>query len=174
MPEPVPVAVDDGFDRDAGRDLRLRRHPARGRSRAGAEAAPRRALGPGPKSAGHRQTEVGLRLASDIPTAQFVDNALRQLGAEMTQANRPMPKVVAALVTDRALTLVLDPYEAQTPPPAPWQIDCRRHPVDASPGLPSGEVTAPAPALVTIGRNADGATVLVDLDTANGIVSFGG
>ena len=41
---------------------------------------------------------------------------------------------------------------------------------------PTGDVTAPAPypTLVTIGQNADGATVLVDLDTANGIVSFGG
>ena len=176
MPEPVPVAVDDGFDATqagiygfgatllaAGLALALKRR--RGW-----------ALGPGPKSAGHRQTEVGLRLASDIPTAQFVDNALRQLGAEMTQANRPMPKVVAALVTDRALTLVLDPYEAQTPPPAPWQIDCRRHGWTLRRAYaPSGEVTAPAPpTLVTIGRNADGATVLVDLDTANGIVSFGG
>ena len=174
--EPVPVAVDDGFDATqagiygfgatllaAGLALALKRR--RGW-----------ALGPGPKSAGHRQTEVGLRLASDIPTAQFVDNALRQLGAEMTQANRPMPKVVAALVTDRALTLVLDPYEAQTPPPAPWQI---------VPTAPAGRFAGPTrrvvshragavPTLVTIGRNADGATVLVDLDTANGIVSFGG
>ena len=177
VPEPVPVAVDDGFDATqagiygfgatllaAGLALALKRR--RGW-----------AQGPGPKAAGHRQTEIGLRLASDVPTAQFVDNALRQLGAEMTQANRPMPKVVAALVTDRALTLVLDPYEAQSPPPAPWQIiaDGTRWTLRRA-YAPTGEVTAPAPypTLVTLGRNADGATVLVDLDTANGIVSFGG
>ena len=54
---------------------------------------------------------------------------------------------------------------------------CRGHPLDAAQGVrPDGDVDAPAPypTLVTLGRNADGATVLVDLDTANGIVSFGG
>ncbi|MEU4606077.1 hypothetical protein AB0F43_24075 [Kribbella sp. NPDC023972] len=178
VPEPAPVAVEDGgFDATeagiygfgatllaAGLALALKRR--RGW-----------ALGPGPKAAGHRQTEIGLRLAADIPSARFVDNALRQLGADMTKASRPMPKVVAALVTDRALTLVLDPYEAQTPPPAPWQAiaDGARWTLRRA-YAPTGEITAPAPypTLVTIGRNADGATVLVDLDTANGIVSFGG
>ncbi|GAB2645062.1 hypothetical protein [Kribbella swartbergensis] len=178
VPEPVPVAVEDGgFDATeagiygfgatllaAGLALALKRR--RGW-----------AQGPGPKAASHRQTEIGLRLAADIPTAQFVDNALRQLGADLTQGSRPMPKVVAALVTDRALTLVLDPYEAHVPPPAPWQAiaDGTRWTLRRA-YAPAGEVTAPAPypTLVTIGRNADGATVLVDLDTANGIVSFGG
>jgi nucleoid-associated protein YgaU len=178
VPEPAPVAVEDGgFDATeagiygfgatllaAGLALALKRR--RGW-----------ALGPGPKAAGHRQTEIGLRLAADIPSARFVDNALRQLGADMTRASRPMPKVVAALVTDRALTLVLDPYEAQTPPPAPWQAiaDGTRWTLRRA-YAPTGDITAPAPypTLVTIGQNADGATVLVDLDTANGIVSFGG
>ncbi|MEV6286379.1 hypothetical protein [Kribbella sp. NPDC051770] len=135
------------------------------------------ALGPGPKSAANRQTEVDLRLAADVPTARFVDNSLRQLGASMTEANRLMPVVVAALVTDRALTLVLEPGESQAPPPAPWQViaDGRRWVLRRA-YAPTSEVTAPAPypTLVTIGRNADGATVLVDLDTARGVVSFGG
>ncbi|MGC4941568.1 hypothetical protein [Kribbella sp. DT2] len=135
------------------------------------------ALGPGPKAAANRQTEINLRLAADVPTAQFVDNSLRQLGASMTEADRPMPAVVAALVTDRALTLVLEPGEHHAPPPAPWQViaDGRRWVLRRAYG-PAGEVTAPSPypTLVTIGRNADGATVLVDLDTARGVVSFGG
>ncbi|ADB32362.1 hypothetical protein Kfla_3301 [Kribbella flavida DSM 17836] len=135
------------------------------------------AQGPGPKAASTRQTEVSLRLASDVPTAHFVDNALRQLGASMTEANRSMPAVVAALVTDRALTLVLEPGEHQAPPPAPWQViaDGRRWVLRRA-YAPAGDVAAPSPypTLVTIGRNADGATVLVDLDTARGIVSFGG
>ncbi len=177
VPEVAPVAEDSGFDVTqagiygfgatllaAGLALALKRR--RGW-----------AQGPGPKAAGHRQTEIGLRLASDIPTAQFVDKALRQLGAGMTQSQRPMPKVVAALVTDRALTLVLDPLEPQAPPPAPWQAiaEGTRWTLRRA-YAPTGEVNAPAPypTLVTIGRNADGATVLVDLDTANGIVSFGG
>ncbi|WP_405058396.1 hypothetical protein OG474_37455 [Kribbella sp. NBC_01505] len=135
------------------------------------------AQGPGSQAAGHRQTEISLRLASDIPTAQFVDSALRQLGADMAKTERPMPKVVAALVTDTALTLVLDPYEAQSAPPGPWQVIAEGTRWTLRRGLgPIGEVSAPAPypTLVTIGENADGATVLVDLDTANGIVSFGG
>jgi hypothetical protein len=177
VPEAAPVAADNGFDVTeagiygfgatllaAGLALALKRR--RGW-----------AQGPGPKAAGHRQTEIGLRLASDIPTVQFVDRSLRQLGAGMTQSNRPMPKVVAALVTDRALTLVLDPSEPQAPPPAPWQAiaEGTRWTLRRA-YAPTGEVNAPAPypTLVTIGRNADGAIVLVDLDTANGIVSFGG
>ena len=178
VPEATPVATDDsginlqqagiyGFGAAllaAGLALALKRR--RGW-----------AQGPGPKAAGHRQTEVSLRLASDVPTAQFVDNALRKLGADMTQLQRPMPKVVAALVTDRALTLVLDPYEAQPEPPGPWQAiaEGTRWTLRRAYG-PSGEVNAPAPypTLVTVGQNADGATVLIDLDTANGIVSFGG
>ncbi|MET9272251.1 hypothetical protein [Kribbella sp. NPDC003557] len=177
VPEATPVAADDGISLQeagmygfgatllaAGLALALKRR--RGW-----------AQGPGPKAAGHRQTEVGLRLASDVPTAQFVDNSLRKLGADMTQLQRPMPKVVAALVTDRALTLVLDPYGAQPEPPGPWQAiaDGTRWTLRRGYG-PSGEVNAPAPypTLVTVGQNADGATVLIDLDTANGIVAFGG
>ncbi|MDX6295548.1 MAG: hypothetical protein QOH50_4623 [Kribbellaceae bacterium] len=135
------------------------------------------AQGPGPKAASHRQTEVGLRLAADIPTAQFVDNSLRQLGANMTQQNQPMPAVVAALVTDKALTLVLEPGAAPAPPPPPWQVIAEgRRWVLRRAYAPEGEITAPAPypTLVTIGQNADGATILVDLDTARGIASFGG
>ncbi|HEY3563027.1 MAG TPA: hypothetical protein VGL05_36430 [Kribbella sp.] len=135
------------------------------------------AQGPGPKAAGHRQTEIGLRMASDVPTAQFVDNSLRKLGSDMTQLGRPMPKVVAALVTDRALTLVLDPYETQPAPPGPWQAiaEGTRWTLRRAYG-PNADVNAPAPypTLVTVGQNADGATVLIDLDTANGIVAFGG
>lgn len=177
VPEETPVQADDGFSLQqagiygfgatllaAGLALALKRR--RGW-----------AQGPGPKAAGQRQTEVGLRLASDIPTAQFVDNALRKLGSDMTQAERPMPRVVAALVTDRVLTLVLDPYEAQPAPPGPWQAiaEGTRWTLRRA-YAPTGDVTAPAPypTLVTVGQNADGATVLVDLDTANGIVSFGG
>lgn len=135
------------------------------------------AIGPGPKAAGHRQTEVGLRLAADVPTAEFVDNSLRMLGSVMTEDNRMMPKVVAALVSSRALTLVLAPGEVQAAPPGPWQViaDGTRWVLRRA-YAPQGDVDAPAPypTLVTLGQNADGSTVLVDLDTANGIVSFGG
>ena len=177
VPEATPVAIDSGFSlTDAG----IYGFGATLLAAGLALALKRRrgwALGPGPKAAGHRQTEVGLRLASDIPTAQFVDNALRKLGADMTQSERPMPTVVAALVTDRALTLVLDPYEAQSAPPGPWRAIAEGTRWTLRRGYaPTGDVNAPAPypTLVTIGQNADGATVLVDLDTANGIVSFGG
>ncbi|MGW7685978.1 hypothetical protein ACWGID_34855 [Kribbella sp. NPDC054772] len=178
LPDPVPVAVDEGgFSlKDAG----IYGFGATLLAAGLAIALKRRrgwAQGPGPKAAGHRQTEVGLRLAADVPTAQFVDNSLRKLGADMTQLQRPMPKVVAALVTDRALTLVLDPYEAQPAPPGPWQAiaEGTRWTLRRAYG-PSSEVNAPAPypTLVTVGQNADGATVLIDLDTANGIVAFGG
>lgn len=135
------------------------------------------ALGPGPKAASHRQTEVDLRLAADVPLAKFVDNALRHLGANLTQQNRPLPAMVAALVTDKALTMVLAPGESPAPPPPPWQLmaEGRRWTLRRA-YAPETDSTAPAPypTLVTVGRNADGATVLVGLDEAAGIVSFGG
>ncbi|MEV8371253.1 hypothetical protein AB0P21_00850 [Kribbella sp. NPDC056861] len=135
------------------------------------------AQGPGPKAAGHRQTEIDLRLASDVPTARFVDNSLRSLAKTLTDDNRVMPIVIAALVTDRALTLVLEPGESPAAPPGPWQAiaDGTRWVLRRA-YAPEGDVDGPAPypTLVTLGRNADGATVLVDLDTADGIVSFGG
>lgn len=177
VPEVVPVAADGGINATeagiygfgatllaAGLALALKRR--RGW-----------AQGPGPKAAGHRQTEVGLRLAADVPTAQFVDNALRQLGAIMVEQDRSMPTVVAALVSDRALTFVLEPGESHAPPPPPWQVIAGGSRwVLRRAYAPEGEVDAPAPypTLVTLGQNADGATVLVDLDTADGIVSFGG
>ncbi len=135
-------------------------------------------LGPGPNAnEKHRRTEVELRLASDVPTARFVDNALRQLGAMLAQQDQPLPGVVAALVTDKSLTLVLAHGDAHLTPPPPWQsvpgggrwILRRAYaPADAVPA------PAPYPALVTVGRNADGAIVLIDLDLAHGIASFGG
>ncbi|HZO68248.1 MAG TPA: hypothetical protein VFB74_24890 [Kribbellaceae bacterium] len=135
-------------------------------------------LGPGPDAAErHRRTEVDLRMASDIPTARFVDNALRQLGALLAAQNQPLPGVVAALVSDKALTLVLAPGESGGTPPAPWQLAAggnrwmlRR----AYASMDDVAAPAPYPALVTVGRNADGAIVLIDLDLAHGIASFGG
>ncbi len=135
-------------------------------------------LGPAPDTAeNHRKTEVDLRMASDVPTARFVDGALRQLGALLAAQNHPLPGVVAALVSDKALTLVLAPGEKGGNPPPPWQV--------ASGGnrwtlrrayAPQEDIGAPAPypALVTVGRNADGAIVMIDLDLAHGITSFGG
>ena len=178
VPNPVPVAADSGpglkelgifgFGATvlaAGLALALRRR--RGWS-----------LGPGPNAAEKdRHTETELRLAADVPTAKFVDNALRQLGALLGQAGKPLPGVVAALVDDKALTLVLVPGDTQLTPPPPWQVTSGGGRWMLRRGYAATEdVVAPAPypALVTVGRNVDGATVLVDLDLAGGIASFGG
>ncbi len=135
-------------------------------------------LGPGPNAAeNHRRTEVELRLAADIPTARFVDNSLRQLGALLAQTNQPLPGVVAALVTDKALTLVLAQGDGHITPPAPWQsLEGGARWTLRRAYAPTEQLTAPPPypALVTVGSNADGAIVLVDLDLAHGIASFGG
>lgn len=174
---PAPVATESGFDPvEAG----LYGFGATLLAAGLALALKRRrgwAIGPGPKSGSHRQTEVDLRLASDVPTAQFVDGALRHLGAALKQQNQPVPAIVAALVTDKALTLVLAPTENPAAPPAPWGViaDGRRWVLRRA-YAPEAEITAPAPypSLVTVGRNADHAIVLVDLSQAHGIASFGG
>ncbi len=178
VPNPVPVAAESGpglrelgifgFGATvlaAGLTLALRRR--RGWS-----------LGPGPNAAEkNRHTETELRLAADVPTAKFVDNALRQLGALLSQSGKPLPGVVAALVDEKALILVLVPTDTQLTPPPPWQVTASGSRWMLRRGYaPIEDVVAPAPypALVTVGRNVDGATVLIDLDLAGGMASFGG
>ena len=75
----VPVVVDQsGFDADAGRDLRIRWHLARGRSRAGAEAPPRLgAWAPDRRRPATGRPRSTCGWPPTIPTAQFVDNSLR-------------------------------------------------------------------------------------------------
>lgn len=124
------------------------------------------------------EAEVDLRLAADLPLARRLDHALRDLSARLTAAGQRLPAVYAAFLQDGAITLALSP--AVPLAPEPWTVDSddRTWTLAGSAVLTPREqlsaVAAPYPALVTFGTRADGATVLVDLDAAGGVVSLGG
>ncbi|MEX5711354.1 BTAD domain-containing putative transcriptional regulator [Parafrankia sp. FMc6] len=132
------------------------------------------------------EVEHALRLAADLPSARFVDRSLRLMSAGLTSRGRPLPPVYAAILTDAALVLHMAPAVPE-PPPAPWQQGnnpgswrIERNP-EAPDGLPfdasaslSADVPAPYPALVTLGRDATGCRILVDLEGAPGMISLVG
>ncbi len=130
--------------------------------------------------------ETMLRLAADVGAARFVDQALRVLSAELTQAGRALPPVYAATLSDSALLLHIAPAEPEGPPP-PWRVgEIPGHWLidrlaDTPDGLPAGVVAgipastpAPYPGLATVGTDDHGAQILVDIEGAPGIISLVG
>ncbi len=130
--------------------------------------------------------ETALRLAADVEAARFVDQTLRALSGELTAAGRSLPAVYAATLTDSAFHLHMAPAESEGPP-APWRVGeipnlwCVDRVAGTSDGPPVGigsgvstSTPAPYPGLATIGRDDAGATVLIDVEGAPGIISLGG
>ncbi|WP_322760564.1 bacterial transcriptional activator domain-containing protein [Frankia sp. Cr2] len=130
--------------------------------------------------------ETALRLAADVGAARFVDQALRVLSAELTEAGRTLPSVYAATLTDSTLLLHIAPAEADEPP-APWRVgETPGHwlidrVADTPDGLPAGvgagipaSTPAPYPGLATVGTDDHGSQILVDVEGAPGIISLGG
>lgn len=121
------------------------------------------------------ELEVALRVGADPRRALLLDRGLRQLAAAHREAGRPLPGVVAAVVSDDALELRLSP---STPgAPAPWQAAAdgstwRLAADDVDAAQAGGP--APFPGLVSLGRDAQGRDVLLDLESAQGPVSVVG
>lgn len=121
------------------------------------------------------EMEVALRVGADPSRARRLDRALRQLAAACGAAGRPLPSVYAARIDDTSLELRLSPADAGAP--SPWRAgdDGRTWTLAADapdPGLRPG--VAPYPGLVSLGRDASGADVLVDLEAAQGPVTIVG
>ena len=134
----------------------------------------------------HRAARDALRLAADPDAASFLDRATRLLSARLAAQDRPLPPVFAATLTDDALVLHLAPAPLDPPPspwwtggaPGAWRIE--RHP-ETQDGLPPGvgetipsSVPAPFPGLATVGRDGDGARILVDVEGAPGVIAIDG
>lgn len=124
------------------------------------------------------EDETPLRLAADDRQARFVDRALRGLAHALQQQGRPMPSVYAAYLRDDVLSIALSPAMSDDPPQG-WYGDddgrlwtIERQVADAM--QPPADVLAPYPGLVTVGTLTDGTLVLLDLETAPGLVSLGG
>lgn len=143
---------------------------------AGLLASLRRARGARPVVPDETDAEASLRLAADEQGARFLDGALRGLAGRCAAEGRDLPEIYAAALGAEQLMLSLAP--ARTDAPAPWQASAdgrtwsvSREAVEAA-DVPAG-VLAPYPGLACFGTQ-DGWRVLLDLESAPGLVSVGG
>lgn len=130
---------------------------------------------PGDPSDDAVELEVVLRVGADPRRALLLDRALRRLAANLRAARRPLPGVVVARVSGTAVELALTPPSPVAP--APWRsVDGGRawHVDAADLDLAHVDAPAPFPGLVSLGRDATGRDVLVDLEAAQGPVAVVG
>lgn len=108
-------------------------------------------------------------VASDL-TVAHLDRATRTLSARLAERGDCLPIVTVARLADDRMDLLLGEPAGEPPPPftattpTVWTL----HAVDADELLDArdaSEIAAPWPALVTVGRDADGAHLLIDLET---------
>lgn len=113
---------------------------------------------------------TALRHVASSLTVAHLDRATRTLSARLAQRGDRLPVVTVARLADDRIDLLLG--EPATEPPAPftattptvWTLRAE----DADELLDArdaNEVAAPWPALVTLGRDTDGAHLLIDLET---------
>ncbi|PSL06777.1 hypothetical protein CLV30_102165 [Haloactinopolyspora alba] len=123
------------------------------------------------------EAEVALRIGADPDRARWLDHALRSLAAGCQQERLALPPVYAAVVDNTSVELLLAPARAEAP--SPWAVmdDGRRWRLDRSEVKVgdelSGNVLAPYPGLVSLGRNGE-RDLLVDLEAAGGPISVDG
>ncbi|KAA1427199.1 BTAD domain-containing putative transcriptional regulator [Nocardioides antri] len=145
-------------------------------SLAAALAAERRRRRGANVAASEIEAEVAMLVGADTDRAERVDRALRRLAVSARADGVPLPPVYAVTVDDDEIELRIAP--AAPSPPAPWialkegrrwRLD--RESAEADQG-PLG--SAPYPGLVCIGRDDDGADVLIDLEAVGGPASVSG
>jgi Bacterial transcriptional activator domain/LysM domain len=143
---------------------------------AGLLAALRRTRGAAAVEPDLTGTEEALRLAADEAGAAFLDRALRGLVVLSAGHDQAMPEVYAACLGREQLILSLSPPREDAP--APWvSSDSGRAWTvtrgDAGGIEVPGDVLAPYPGLACFG-DQDAWRMLLDLESAPGVVSLGG
>ncbi|WP_051639905.1 hypothetical protein [Cellulomonas sp. URHE0023] len=121
------------------------------------------------------ELEVALRVGADPVRALLLDQGLRQLADGLDAMSQPLPGVVSATVDDDALELRVTPPAHIAPSfwsvqegGSVWRFEARH----IDPARKGG--VAPYPGLVSLGRDAAGRDVLVDLEAAQGPVAIVG
>jgi hypothetical protein len=125
-------------------------------------------------SSGAEDVEAELRGAATPSRAAFLDRALRDLMAACRAAGAPLPPVYAVRVDDTTVSLMLAPSVGD--PVGEWHTaddgaTWVREQFDSD-DL-EGEAI-PYPALVSLGIDRQGCDVLVDLESAGGVVALEG
>ena len=132
-----------------------------------------RRLDPPPNGDAARSPEACLRHEADELTASTFDRGLR---AWTTAGSAGVPPIAQCSVSPSGVAVSFHGVPT-TPPPAGWKSLRDGHIWSLAPEdshqLPAG-ATAPAPALVTMGRRDDGSALLIDLDGFRGLVCIGG
>ncbi|MEU1628235.1 LysM peptidoglycan-binding domain-containing protein [Streptomyces sp. NPDC020096] len=114
-------------------------------------------------------TELAMRTVQAPDGTEFIDTALRTAAVHLAATDRELPDLAAALYNEQGLTLHLAEPAAPVAPFAAVDGDLARWHAPSSRNelLGADEVDntdAPYPALVTLGIDPDGRTVLVDLE----------
>ena len=116
------------------------------------------------------QAVTALRQAEQPLTVAHLDRALRTLSAGVAAQDDELPLITAARLDDDRLDLRL--LQPHMNPPKPfttvdgtvWTLTADRSELLLDAAL-ANQVSAPYPALVTLGQDDDGAHILVDLET---------
>ncbi|MFC5805322.1 LysM peptidoglycan-binding domain-containing protein [Streptomyces formicae] len=119
--------------------------------------------------AGAARAEHALRVAEAMTDTALLDAVLRTAAVHLTEAERPLPRLAAAVVGDRDIVLHLaepaDPVPPFTADPDHLQRwTCPTGTAELLPEAETDDVDAPYPALVSLGWDPDGRLVLVDLE----------
>jgi len=132
---------------------------------------------PEPASAS-AQLEQQMRTVADGPSLELLDIALRTMAVNCRATGQQLPPVEAIRVTNRGVELYL---AAATPPVAPFREDqdnpdlwwCPAKGATLLAPDDAHDITAPYPALVSLGQTADRDPVLVNLE-AIGLLRLAG
>jgi len=117
--------------------------------------------------------EIALRStgATDTLTITCLDQALRAIGAWCHHCGHPLPPLLAARVDDDRIDLLLSQAAPDHPEAVElaadgsvWTLTADR--IDDLLAHTDDNQAAPWPALVTLGRDDDGAHILIDLEAA--------
>ncbi|MGL5857630.1 MAG: hypothetical protein ACRC35_04355 [Angustibacter sp.] len=147
----------------------------------------RRRPASGPPDLEEAEVEVALRVGADLHRSQMVDVVLRDLVDRCRVEGLARPAVFAARVSADQVELLLAPPSTRAP--RGWEPvgdgSCWRSPLGGpvvADGPLIGQSTAaagdgssgPFPALVSVGTDAEGRDVLLDLATAGGPIALTG
>lgn len=118
--------------------------------------------------------EVALRAGADPERTAWLDRALRSLSAACRDHDATLPPVYAVTVSDERIQLNLAGQHHDAPGGWTVEDDGRAWVLDRETDLGDRAGHAPYPGLVCIGRDDSGADVLLDLESADGIVAVQG